>query len=356
MHEIMDPLTGSIPESQDAARLPGSYWRERTTACTNFHCHINRGLGKHTHTGFNGKGDEKPFVCRDAIQEYWNREKIRDVLDSDNNTTSNAEDIESSYLEIFSILCYIDRLSYIGHFTTLGISDARLPIPPNQPADAWPKDEGFREVWSATYKAQWMFKPLIFDIAPLLHRRELCRELILPLEYTKASLTPPTSDESAVFKVAVHPCCMTEAFKKAANSSTDLAFKMVDSNHEPLWDNEIAAYTIIANKSARYLSGLPEGAILESAVVASPFNHIPRYFGSFKWLQPPGSSRRPGQYGICDKPYVIMLEYAPGGNLAAFCQREPEHIMSSHTKDRLYFWFQMFHLLQALGAIHSLGG
>lgn len=328
-----------------------------------FRYHIHHELGEHAHKGVNGRGEEVVFVCRKALVDYWGRDKIRDILDRDQNTEAHVEVIETSCLETFSILCYINCSAYFNHFTTtLRLSDSLLPIVPSSYSDGpWSSNAGLRDALAGFREAQWKFKPLFFDTA--IHRKELTSDHILPVVYERPALA--THDDSVVYKVAVHPCCVAPKFKSYANSQ-DVVFKMLSSHESGLWDNEVDAYNFLSRSS-------PDGAqlgkslvkMLPSANIASSFNYIARCLGSFRRLPPPDRSNQHGpapseldamQRDTIGKTRVIVLEYARGGNLATFCLHYPHLVVSPAREDRLNLWHQMFHLLQALSAIHSING
>jgi hypothetical protein len=207
-----------------------------------------------------------------------------------------------------------------------------------------------------------MFKPLCFDTA--IHRKDLTADYILPVVYDKTPLG--IHNESAVYKVSVQPCCVAPRFERFAKSQ-DVVFKMLTSEESELWENEVDAYNFLARSASE---GAEVGTLLATmlpfAISASSFNYIARCLGSFRRMPPLVS--RPNQNAsppaemdaikrdTVEKAHVIMLEYARGGNLATFCQRYTHLVVSPKREDRLNLWHQMFHLLQALAAIHNIDG
>jgi hypothetical protein len=337
---------------------------QRHPEAERFRDYIQYELEEHAHNGVNGSGEEVTFVCREALSNYWVRDKIKAVLDRDRNTEAHVEVIETACLETFSILCYINCSAYFNHFTsTLRLSDSLLPILPSSYSDGpWSSNVGLSDALAEFRQAQWKFKPLFFDTA--IHRKELTSDYILPVVYEKPALA--THDDSVVYKVSVQPCCVAPRFRSYANSQ-DVVFKMLSPNESELWKNEVDAYNFLARSS-------PDGAqvvgalvkMLPSATTASSFNYIARCLGSFRRLPPPNS--RLNQHGsvppnlnaiqldTIGKTRVVVLEYAQGGNLATFCQKYTHLVVSPDREDRLNLWHQMFHLLQALSAVHSIDG
>ncbi|KAK4117824.1 kinase-like protein [Canariomyces notabilis] len=334
-----------------------------------FRQYVDTGLGAHKHKGFNGKGEAKVFVCRPALEEYWTHKKIGAVLDRDRNTDANVEDIRTNFLQVFSILCYISRSSYINYFMTREVDDKCLLASPAKQRGPLSDDAGFSNVWLEAYKAQWKFKPLTFD--SIVHRRELPMERILPIVY-ETRLTPPASDEAAVYKVSVHPCCMDPTMRSIVNSN-ELVFKMFNPGHIDdidLWQNEINAYNVIVNSPGGSLSSGTSSLLPDTAIASSAFDYIVRYLGSFMWTQQIDTANS-DEYSplnhdhedpaivrndLRGRTQIIMLEYAPGGTLVDFCEQQLELIMSRARRDRLDLWYHLFQLLQALAAVHNLGG
>jgi serine/threonine protein kinase len=365
-----------------------------------FRNYIHHELGDHAHRGTNGSGREVPFVCKRALTEYWTRERIKAVLDRDGNTEAHIETIETVCLVVFSILCYISCSDYFNHFTShLRFNDSGLPVFAfNYPST----DPELRHALARFCEEQWRFIPL--DFVPTIHKKRLAADYILPVVYDRTPLA--TNDGSAVYRVSFDPCCVGEKFKSDANSR-NVVFKMLgpEESDRDLWHNEANAYNLLCRSSPN--EGRVRGELTHmgnSISIASSFNYITRYLGSFIRTRPPENPRAPGrghsappgrpgpaqhhdvlaaQVGagpqrwpsspselghvydadpdpvvgdILEKNHVIILEYARGGNLTDFCQRHSSLITSPDRDDRLDLWHQMFHLLQSLFVIHSANG
>jgi hypothetical protein len=360
---------------------------QRHKEAEQFQNHVRYGLGQHLHRGINGSGQEANVVCKTALTEYWSRGRITDVLARDCNTHVHVEVIENECLKVFSILCYISCSHHFNRFTSaLKLIDLGLPISEVDSrhyfaTDPPPTRAELLDTLRRFCEAQWLFVPLDFE--PAVHMKVLTPDHILPVAFNK--MTPlATNDESAVYKVSFDPCCLGDKFKREANS-IDIVFKMLSPAES--WQNEVDAYNLLALKTPN------EGRVHRdlthmgsSVTVASSFTYITRYLGSFRFshsprphgegcaaqlaaqpcsLQSPAEPNHVDQYGsflspvtrdILEKSHVIVLEYARGGNLSQFCQRHIARVMSPDKEHRLNFWYQMFHLLQALHVIHSENG
>ncbi|KAK3290345.1 kinase-like domain-containing protein [Chaetomium fimeti] len=331
-----------------------------------FREYIDNQLGEHAHSGINGSGEEQAFVCNEALTNYWTRERITGVLILDDNTEADAEAIGTACLETFSILCYISCSAYFSHFTSLQINDGLLPIKQTNYSECqWSGDVGFVDALTRFCVAQWKFKPLVFD--NIKHRKALRSECILPIAYDKAApLTKPTNGELAMYKASVYPCCAGSIFTRNMGGN-DLALKMLRSSDSHHWDNEVDAYTFLSRSSPDNRDAprkRPLTMMAASPSTAASFNYITKYLGSFIITPPQGvleyhrtdphtaAAQRPD----LDKTHVILVEHARGGNLTSFWQRHIDLVTSPKREDRVNLWHQMFHLLRALSAVHSIDG
>jgi hypothetical protein len=336
--------------------------RQRNPEVDKFIDHIDQQrLGQHAHTGIDGNGKEQVFICREALTDYWERDKIVNLLEHDGNTRAHVGDIETSFLETFSILCYISCSAFLNDFTSIPIKDGFLPIKQQHYSDS-PRydDAGFRDALARFCEAQWMFKPLVFE--NVIHRKRVAAECILPIVYDRTPLETQKNHDSAVYKVLVHPCCVG----RGSQLERDVVFKMLSSSERDLWDNEVDAYTSLASGSPGDHVHLT--TIAPSATVASSFKYIAMCFGNFE--RTPSQSVSPHHQArptpprpqdqvakdLVDKTHVIILEYAPGGNLATFCKKNSHLVLSPKREDRVNLWHQMFHLLRALYSIHIIDG
>jgi serine/threonine protein kinase len=391
--------TGTLDSISNPNPTPPAHPTHWHREAEQFRNYIHHGLGDHAHKGTNGRGHEVPFVCKTALTEYWTRERITAVLDRDGNTEAHIETIETVCLVVFSILCYISRSDYFNHFTShLRFIDSGLPVfASNYPPSS---DPGIRHALARFCEEQWKFIPLNFE--PVIHKKRLAAEYILPVVYDQTPLA--INDESAVYRASFDPCCVGEKFKSDANSRS-VVFKMLSPDESDSWQNEADAYNLLYRTSPderRVRAGLTHMG--NSLSIASSFNYITKYLGSFIRIPqqetpratgrersaPPSRSRpshhhdfleaqvgaepqrsprsppetrrvddgspNPAAEDILEKNHVIVLEYARGGSLANFCQHHGSRVTSPDREDRLDLWHQMFHLLQALSVIHSGNG
>ncbi|KAK3695649.1 hypothetical protein B0T22DRAFT_534455 [Podospora appendiculata] len=338
-------------------------------AVRQFQDHIDAGLGQHRHDGINGHDERKQFVCMEALHDYWTLEKITEVCGQKSSVI--AEEIRHSYLQIFSILCFISHPEYIRYITPNGaISDANLPILQSLVGrNSWPSDPASVEVWNKFYECQWMFSPLTFDT--IVHRREIPFERVLPVCGTKKQLQ--TGNGSTIYLVKLCACC-------SKPDSQEIVFKVLSDDNPAapsLWETEVGLYATLHNDSSSTafpLSSAAESLSVGSPRLVTPFDFITKYHGSFIQseqklhrqpsriiLQTPGISGGRDDSGVDETEHekrkirTIVLEYVPGGDLIKFCHDKRDEIQSQSRDKKEILWQQMFHILQGVGVMHQLG-
>ncbi|KAK0717302.1 hypothetical protein B0T26DRAFT_802472 [Lasiosphaeria miniovina] len=298
-----------------------------------FKDHIDSQLEQPGHDGIDGYHNTVKFVCRNTLIKYWTSERINDVLPRDQRNEVNVEDFRKTYLHTFSILCYISSAHRINHFMKKEYTDATIPFSLSGMDREVPGDAEF---WQRFHTIKWMFWPLTFD--PLVHRRDLLLEQILPI-YDRKFLWESSSGDSVVHKVRVHRCC-----GDLKVDSNEIVLKTLQPEAKDLWENESKIYYQLFDESGVPLGNSDPTAPLH-AVIVGPFDYITRYLGSF--TQP--LARRDEQQSSspmdpnnslaaereAEKIRTIVLEYASGGNLAHFCQRNADVIASRRRVDEL---------------------
>ncbi|KAK4160813.1 hypothetical protein QBC43DRAFT_324995 [Cladorrhinum sp. PSN259] len=339
-----------------------------------FKNYIDQSLGEHHHTGTNGDGEEVPFVCKHALEEYWRPGVINSILRDSNNSQANAATIFSKHLILFSILCYVSRPQYFNLFTDHNIDDEILTRNATFPLldqSWWVEDVHFPQ---AFLDASWMFKPLRFD-KTVIHRKQIPNNLILPIINADKIVLGTPKDESIVFRVSLHPCCVGPDFDKilmshqAASctpSTRQVVLKMFLADSETseakrLWDTEVEAYNALHNNSGGRLGSIvPTSTTMPRDIPLAPvFNYITRYLGSFRRIPLPNCSLADREIDRTkvNGTHFVVVEYAPGGDLSEFC-RDPKYhtiITSNDRADRLNLWHHLFELLKAFSAIHNSG-
>ena len=322
---------------------------------TAFREYIDYGLGDHRHKGLDGNGEQKDFVCTQALEKYWTVKKISAVLRRDNNHEVNAEEVRKNYLKIFSILVYIAYSAFIHQIMSNDEIDDTTLIHSQRVAGKYPELDKILPTFS---KAQWKFNPYFLD--GVRHGRKLDMERILPLSLG-APLTGTEMNEVVAYKASLYPCCIGDAFRESAKAH-DVVLKMFGAPKHDMWKEEAENYNHIHNNWGD--ETIKEQVRKGQTSKVSPWNYITTYLGSFQHLQRQGPSKHqdwepPGtSTGIAPgkRTHGIILEYAKGGDLANFCQDYLDSIMSSKREDRLKLWFQLFYLLEALDGIHNIEG
>lgn len=207
------------------------------------------------------------------------------------------------------------------------------------------------------------------ELTPLVIASEVQNQLftsqILPVRRISRLNVAQGNMGTAIYRVRLHPCC-------SPIGSNDLVFKCFDFRTVGLFENEAEIYESISRKSwvdSKGASTLPKSTPLLSS------SSITRYFGSFvvpsckNWPHHKSDAERDitsvkrrnktsCEQQWCEttgKTHVIVLEYAAGGTLAQFCERNSTLLRSPDWNQGLFFWHQMFNILLGLGVIHGLG-
>lgn len=178
--------SSSAPQREDPPQSTTN-----TCAVTHFYNYVG---GKRI-AGINGYGEPDDYISIRDLEEYWLEDRVRNILHSITPPINvNIDDIIKRYLRTFSILLYINRVSYIRYFRQHDYDDERLPYNDAIPFDL-PKTEETRQVWDNILKNQWIFSP--FQFGPKMpHLRPLDPQVILPITVVE-KLTPDTKDEEA---------------------------------------------------------------------------------------------------------------------------------------------------------------
>lgn len=137
--------------------------------------------------GLNGYGKEDYFVSEDALRDYWNEDRVSDVLwraGLHRQTLPPPKSIIQSYLRIFSILIYITTpnlpsLAYLSEFSQRGKDDHNLPFLEG----IFPGTSEGTEVEAEFLQFQFLFSPIVLN--PGLHDRQLDSRCVLPLTFER---------------------------------------------------------------------------------------------------------------------------------------------------------------------------
>jgi hypothetical protein len=368
-----------------------------------FRDYIHHDLDKHAHTGINGRGEQAPFVCKEALKSYWTVFRIEDVqnydaaedddsatdeggsrddagsaptadedgaMDSEDAPANNVGVIQTSSLVVFSILCYIGCSAHFDSFNgALRINDKLLPMSHAHLDMLISPISGNDRLVGALksfFDGQWMFTPMVFDATP--SKKVLPVEQILPVVYRARAFS--RCEESAVYPVSIHPCCVGSQFR-SGTKPREVVFKMLASDEQTQteWYNEISAYrNIVACARNKPGESLDLGLTGSSSPGASSFNHVIMCLGSFRRPKPdatkspqqppapPGTEHELVSLDTVAKPFVLVFEHARGGTLSDFCERHMALVTSPTRADRLNVWYQLFNLLDGLAVLHNAKG
>ncbi|KAH8889148.1 hypothetical protein GQ53DRAFT_843190 [Thozetella sp. PMI_491] len=278
----------------------------------NFSLYIEKYINDNDCRGFNGVGEKCGFASLKALRDYWNPDKILDVLCEAPDTQREQINVDpkriyDKYLIVFSVLVSIGHPQHIISFTDHQLDDTKLPL--NNIPKVWSETDEQVQVYRLFEKEQWTFYPLTFDYKP--YRPKLVWNQIIPI--TKNRRLQPVADSGDdvfVFEATVHPDCrgslpVTIVLKEYHGGERDA---------EILFKNEVAVYSNLREDS---------------------FDNIVRYYGSFE------------QVGV----RTVVLEYADGGTLANFFARTNS---IERPDDRIRFWKGFLGLLRGLDDIHNL--
>ncbi|KAK4211866.1 hypothetical protein QBC37DRAFT_426077 [Rhypophila decipiens] len=332
-----------------------------------FRDYIDNHLGYHLHEGIDCNNRTRKFVCKVALEGFWSLNKIREVIGNDKSTKLgrlSVDQLATSHLLIFSILCYVGSPSRIVDFTKRQVTDEHLPLRSRHlVSKTWPTTSENNPTRKLFLSWQWTFCPLIFgrDLATEI---EVPRSQILPIR----NITQLQEDGgaghrgTALYRVKLYDCCKPENAR-----SNEVVFKAFESTAV---DPEARFYAEISTKSApNLLQGVtgfcgayvfPNCAEQWPRETRDPKESSTRHWNSFDGDQDLTSSKlEPVQqrFGarVSTTRRIIVLEYAHGGSLSRFCEDNICLMSSSIWKDRLSFWHQMFKILTGLEAAHQLG-
>ncbi|KAK3382680.1 kinase-like domain-containing protein [Lasiosphaeria ovina] len=252
----------------------------------------------------------RDFVPRVALADFWDRDKVIDVLCSGGTYRADITKILDDHLVGFSILVWISRPRSINLFMSVGggLDDAKLPRS-GTPTE-WEDVPENKDILDEFCKAQWKFCPLTLD-----HRLRLSNLdsfHIIPIT-SKELLDPQADEEEAVvvYKATWHSSCL------GLLASPRVILKVYHHRNK-----EVSA--MLCNEVDVY-----------SLLEPNAFKHIIGYFGSFE------------QKGMS----TIVLEYASGGNLLEYLEKT----VPPHRPDERYaLWDSFFQLLLGLHATHNL--
>lgn len=261
------------------------------------------------YTGLDISDNEKNFIPLHVLQEYWTRPRINKVLKALTASLAfHIDMIREHYLRTFSTLVYCGHVDSLQEFTKHSLNDDKLPLRAH-PGE-WSRGPHFNTLFSTVFEHQWRFFPLIFAGAQL-DDRHLDDNHVLPIEKV---IQISHGDAATIYQIRINDSC-NSLVKKDRDRPIRNTF-VLKTYHRPkfekLYLNEVKALRMLKN---------------------SPSPNVITYYGSFR------------QNGA----YSIILEYADGGDLAAFLNtHRPKGVEIQQ------FWKSLIPCLGGLSRVHRL--
>jgi hypothetical protein len=117
-----------------------------------FKAYIHKYIEDNQCYGFNSVTARIGFVPRPAIEHFWHRDRVINVLCAGPDRIQvDIDSICRDYLIVFSILVWEDRPKAITTFTEIGLGDHRIPVT-SKPRE-WTDVPGNQSVWEDLQKA-----------------------------------------------------------------------------------------------------------------------------------------------------------------------------------------------------------
>ncbi|KAF5012024.1 hypothetical protein FDECE_1883 [Fusarium decemcellulare] len=222
-----------------------------------------------------------------CLERFWEDRSVAAVLRQHQVALPHTIVIES-FLRIFSLLVYIDRVNRLDEFVERNLGDTAFPL--EEPPQGWPDTPVHRELFKKIDKWQWIFFPVVFGQRKL-YNQILGPRHILPIRI-KDLMKP--GDTVQVHKIEVHPACMD-------SGQTTLVRKSYDEQAKEEYEREIKTFNNLQSR---------------------PCDHIVGYYGSYRQRQHDGTLT-----------YNLILEFVEGGNLEDFyASMNPPRFSSDTTR------------------------
>ncbi|KAK7994270.1 hypothetical protein PG991_015858 [Apiospora marii] len=218
---------------------------------------------KNSIEGTNMEGQNSPYIAIHHLDEYWSEvDLMQESLNHVGPNPTNPSTILDAYVRIWSTLVSIGRPQFIDWFIKHEYTDERLPDNLVRITD----DYLINEMLGDFDQARWKFMPLLFHKGNKMQGKSLDHRHVLPITFEDRLTPPDDGGKTIIWKVRIH------------DHGSDF--------------EEQARYLAAFKRERKLLANLPSEA---SEVIVN-------YLGSFKQ----------------NRKSVIVLEFAPGGNLAAF--------------------------------------
>ncbi|CAO2648500.1 Nn.00g077670.m01.CDS01 [Neocucurbitaria sp. VM-36] len=246
-------------------------------------------------------------IPKTGLKEYMTRDRLTKLLDSCYVST-NWETVRNNYLAVFVNLLYINKGTYITHFTSNPrLIDTHLPFEKN---GRWPVGCDFFESFDE--------KQLEFCAEEL--KSDRLEETIFPTNaiipiISRTTLKGGHGVDSSTYRIMIH-----QDYDLLPKDAKDLSptryfvLKSCPVDRNESHRNEVRGYTVLR----RY---------------EEISNNIACFYGS--WTQGNVSN--------------ILLEYIDGGTLTALFRTDPP----TRAEDMLRFWDHLLRILDPICKIHS---
>lgn len=294
-----------------------------------FRDYIDNQFGDHARIVLDGQSWALQFAYRPSMGSHWTLERIQDVLQNDGRLQSK-QTLDQNRASSKEVVTYDLLPRQLEGFNNK-LNRCRHPQS--------------IQTWERLSFLKCTFDPLVIGSEVL---SQLFMSRILPVRRIAKLHVTQGNIGTAMYRVRLHRYC-------SPLGSTDVVFKCFDSGTKKLFENEARIYAKIAQTASA--------------------DSVTRYFGSFvmptcgDWPHNTRDAERNvtsasrgtktlGGQPCCEttgKTHVLVLEYAAGGTLIQFCQRNARLLTLPGWKHGLVFWHQMFNILLGLDVIHKLG-
>ncbi|KAH6893037.1 hypothetical protein B0T10DRAFT_457151 [Thelonectria olida] len=256
--------------------------------------------------GYNGLGEQVPFIRHSDLVQYWEDKEIEPRLRTYAQIAHPAEFVNCEIT--FSILIYIGMPEFIHDFQRRGWTDSKLPLTDGPQFDRTPP---MLEMLSKFRENQWQFCALMFKESRPARLEKIDPRQILPIKTYDVLKEPLNSDSrTKVCKVTFHDGCTD------LSPDNIVVFKEYqvrdDETHRGSCEREVRTFSSIGSD-----------------------DNIVKYLGSFE------------QADRC----VVILEYANGGSLLDFfqCQNKPGDFGQTQS-----FWRALTQLSKGISSLHHI--
>ncbi|KAF4460656.1 kinase domain-containing [Fusarium albosuccineum] len=225
--------------------------------------------------GQDGTGNKQQcYIPLPSLEQFWEHRNVGTILTQHNITQSHAI-ITESFLGVFSLLVYVDKVNLLDAFVEHSLRDDCFPLTRRPPS--WPDTPVYHELFEKIDKWQWIFFPVPFHQHKL-HNQVLSPSHILPICTTEHL---KNGDTVQVHKIEVNPAYTDPG-------QTVLVLKTYNDLGKEQYERERKTFSLLQSR---------------------PSEHIVGYYGCYQQKLHDGAIT-----------YNLILQSVDGGNLEAFYQ------------------------------------